>query len=431
MYYRGSQSVAEIARALEVSEDVVKQRLARGRQMLRDEVAAVVENALRRSAPGRAFTLAVLAALPGMVAATAEAATLSAAGKAAATAKTGSAVAGGAASAWLGALGGLLGAAVGFWAADQQARYQRERIFYRQLTRQYVAILAVFLLPFVLSSTGVWQPHRVLGPRAYAFALLGWLVGFFVALGALSWRATLRSRRIVAEESAAGGARLPTTSLQRFLSNWQGRKWTSRWRFLGLPLIDIQVSNPSTAELPESRRNAARGWLAIGDRAVGVIAVGGAAFGGIAIGGLGVGGVVVGGVGLGLISLCGVSGGMFCLGGIALGFAAVGGLALGWLASGGVAIAWQAAQGGLAVAQHFAVGGLAIAAHANDAAAQAYVAHSWFFPRAEPILQAAARLNDKPWTFVGSLAAIGLLAIGYLFVAYRRRTSDRVSSDSA
>ena len=45
LFYREQQSVAEVAAALDVSPDAVKQRLSRGRQMLREQVASVVEGA--------------------------------------------------------------------------------------------------------------------------------------------------------------------------------------------------------------------------------------------------------------------------------------------------------------------------------------------------------------------------------------------------
>src|SRR5579883_1089634 len=63
LFYREQQSVAEVAATLDLSEDAVKQRLSRGRGMLRDRVAALVEGTLRRSGPGQAFTVAVLTGL--------------------------------------------------------------------------------------------------------------------------------------------------------------------------------------------------------------------------------------------------------------------------------------------------------------------------------------------------------------------------------
>ena len=63
LFYREEQSITEVAAQLDLSEDAVKQRLSRGRAMLRDEMAVVVESALTRSRPTRAFTASVLGAL--------------------------------------------------------------------------------------------------------------------------------------------------------------------------------------------------------------------------------------------------------------------------------------------------------------------------------------------------------------------------------
>src|SRR5947208_10195948 len=60
LFYRGDRSVAEVAGALALSEDAVKQRLSRGRGMLREQVAELVEGGLRRSRPGRRFTVVVM-----------------------------------------------------------------------------------------------------------------------------------------------------------------------------------------------------------------------------------------------------------------------------------------------------------------------------------------------------------------------------------
>jgi RNA polymerase sigma factor (sigma-70 family) len=64
LFYRQHQSVGNVAEALDLSEDAVKQRLARGRRLLQEEVQAFVENTLCRTAPGQAFSGAVFAALP-------------------------------------------------------------------------------------------------------------------------------------------------------------------------------------------------------------------------------------------------------------------------------------------------------------------------------------------------------------------------------
>lgn len=64
LFYREQQSVERVAAALELSEDAVKQRLARGRKLLEEEVTAFVEGALRRSGPRDSFSEGVVAMLP-------------------------------------------------------------------------------------------------------------------------------------------------------------------------------------------------------------------------------------------------------------------------------------------------------------------------------------------------------------------------------
>ena len=56
LFYREEQSVARVAEALDLSEDAVKQRLSRGRNMLRQHLAAVVESVLADSKPAKAFS---------------------------------------------------------------------------------------------------------------------------------------------------------------------------------------------------------------------------------------------------------------------------------------------------------------------------------------------------------------------------------------
>jgi RNA polymerase sigma factor (sigma-70 family) len=64
LYYRQGRSTAEVAAAMETTDAGVRQRLARGRQMLREELAVRLERNLAASAPGEAFSLSVIAALP-------------------------------------------------------------------------------------------------------------------------------------------------------------------------------------------------------------------------------------------------------------------------------------------------------------------------------------------------------------------------------
>ncbi len=89
LFYREHQSIEVVAQNLELSGDAVKQRLSRGRKLLHDEVLAFVEGALKKTAPGKKFTLGVLAAW-SLTAPSAKAATIGvAAAKAGAATKTG------------------------------------------------------------------------------------------------------------------------------------------------------------------------------------------------------------------------------------------------------------------------------------------------------------------------------------------------------
>lgn len=145
-------------------------------------------------------------------------------------------------------------------------------------------------------------------------------------------------------------------------------EYRSKMELLGLPLIHV-----STSKMVEGRfrRGVARGWIAVGDVALGVI-------------------LAVGGVSIGAVSFGGAAVGILCVGGGALGFMALGGFSIGWLAIGGCAIGAEAALGGLAIAGKVALGGLAIAgqaaaggeAHApqvGDAAVRAYFDGHPFF----------------------------------------------------
>jgi RNA polymerase sigma factor (sigma-70 family) len=70
LFYRQDESISRVAEVLDISEDAVRQRLSRGRALLNERVAKVIQNGLRSSGPGKAFAPAVIAALPLFAAAT-------------------------------------------------------------------------------------------------------------------------------------------------------------------------------------------------------------------------------------------------------------------------------------------------------------------------------------------------------------------------
>jgi RNA polymerase sigma factor (sigma-70 family) len=125
LFYREEKSIERVAAELDLSEDAVKQRLSRGRKLLREEVIAFVEGTLSRTAPGRDFSNAVLAMLPAAPAATVG---VGMAGKGATLVKSGSAIA------WLAPLTPFVGVIAGIlanWLSSGAAPTARERRFQR------------------------------------------------------------------------------------------------------------------------------------------------------------------------------------------------------------------------------------------------------------------------------------------------------------
>jgi RNA polymerase sigma factor (sigma-70 family) len=349
LFYREQQSVQAVARILEMSEDAVKQRLCRGRKLLHEEVIAMVEGGLARTAPGRAFTIGVLAALPALILpaqAAAAAGTLSASG----TAKT--ALGSGT---WFGSiLAGPLLAIFGTWvgyrmdldAAGSESERDLTKTFYRRLAWGLACFFAAFSL-LMMFAREIANANELLFPGA----LIGLGIAYAGSVAALMiWWGGARARHLQGKtQSDVHPA-------------WEYR---SRILFCGMPLIHARIGGDFHAN-----RSPVRAWIAIGDVALGGLF----AFGGLAIAPLSIGGCAIG-----LLPFGGTAVGLLALGGFSAGVWAFGGLAFGWQAFGGCAIAWSAAAGGAAVAHDFALGAHAFASHANNAAAHAFIARQPFF----------------------------------------------------
>jgi RNA polymerase sigma factor (sigma-70 family) len=65
LFYREQKSVREVAAQFGLTEDTARQRISRGRRLLRKQVAHLVESTVARSRPGKAFTAAVIACIAG------------------------------------------------------------------------------------------------------------------------------------------------------------------------------------------------------------------------------------------------------------------------------------------------------------------------------------------------------------------------------
>jgi RNA polymerase sigma factor (sigma-70 family) len=170
LYYRQGRSTADVAGVMEVSEEVIRQRLVRGRQMLKDQVTEVVERGLAKSAPGPQFARSVMTMLPGL------------GGKALATSMAGKAVAGGAKgivglfstfAMWVGPVMGLVGGIQGSWKSVRQARPGAER---RMVLRGVVMLWTLV----IVGTTAIAS----LGPLMYRYHFSGTT---FIVVLSLAW----------------------------------------------------------------------------------------------------------------------------------------------------------------------------------------------------------------------------------------------------
>lgn len=427
LYYRQDCSVADVAASMDLTEATVRQRLSRGRELLRTEIAGVVERTLRATVPGAAFTLAVMGGISGVGTATASAAVIGSTGKAAApivvaAAKTGLL------AAIAGTLLGVVGACLGPWLTVKNVRFQRERDVALNATRNILILTGLFVLPFVGFALG-WSPWQN-NVREAGFGIMVWILTYIGLLLIYSIRTVQRWKQVVEEEIAAGTQPLPSGGIVQWLKQWEGRHWTSKTKLLGLPLFQIAMANPedqwrmpSQKEREESRETQiARAWIAVGEVAYGVLlAIGGRAAGTIAMGGIATGVFAFGGIGIGIITFGGLAVGLLSFGACSVGVWAYGATAMGWMAMGAFAIAWKAAVGAFAISYEYAVGEqTSFARHANDAAARQIAETSDFFQSAQMVQNWLAEAG--PLGGFGLVLCVSLLPAAVLILCgYRRR----------
>jgi RNA polymerase sigma factor (sigma-70 family) len=356
LFYREHQSIERVAEVMDLSEEAARQRLSRGRKLLHERVIAFVKGALERTAPGPAFTLSVVSALPDLTIAAGSSAIGGTALKGSAAGKA--AVSVGLFAIVTGLLTKFLPAAAGTWMILKLPESRRERKF----ALKHLALLfigALILYPLGLHLVGYagrsyWHAH----PQMWTLARLGSTFGFIAVVGPYAlWMIRVQSR-IQREEAKKSGN-------PRSISLCQPYEYRSPRTFLGLPLLHIRFNCVEAGKtLP------AKGWIACGNKAYGIL---------FAFAGIAVGCVSMGALAIGLFALGGFGIGLFAFGGMSLGFAAIGGVAIGYVVFGGGAIGWLGASGGAILARHFAQGGGAIAEHANDQAAQAFMHGNVFF----------------------------------------------------
>jgi len=387
LYYREHQSVENVAAALDLSEDAVKQRLSRGRKLLHEQVVAFVEGALERTSPGKAFTIGVLAAIPAFTI-SAKAATVGVtAAKGGTIAKT--AAASGLFTAMLAPALGFFGNYIGYRIGMEGAQSDHEREFIKSFYRKLLACMIGFCVAYgflVIWAKEFIKDHHLV----YSSLIIGLVLPFtlMILASGIFW---LRAPRKFLMELGAKGVTVNPES-----PAWEYR---SKFVLLGLPFIHLRVSGSLTVPVMP-----VKAWIASGEYAVGLL---------FAFGNLAIAPVTIGALPIGLLSFGGCAVGLLSLGGLSLGIWSFGALAFGWQVFGGCAIAWNAANGGIAIAHDFAVGSIARALQANNDAARSYFQSNLFFQHARLPLRYLACLN--------LLWVIPMLARWRLAASSRRR----------
>lgn len=367
LYYREHQSIQNVAAALDLSEDAVKQRLSRGRKLLHEQVLAFVEGALAQTNPGKAFTLGVLAALPA-ASISAKAATIGVAaahGGATANAAAATGLSTAILAPMLGFFGNYIAYRIGMDGAQSDHERKRIRGFYRNLIAWVLGFFVAYGLLMLWARQIIIARHLL-----YSAIIFGLVVPFAFMLfaNAIFWPRF--QRKFLAELAAKGEIPNPTTPI------WEYR---TRFSLLGQPFIHIRMSGSGIVPAPP-----VRAWIAAGDHALGLL---------FAFGRLAIAPVSIGGLAIGILSFGGGAVGLLSLGGFSFGVWSFGALAFGWQVFGACAIAWNAASGGVALAHDFAAGGIAHALQANNEAARNHIRSNLFLQHAHLALRYLAWLN--------------------------------------
>ncbi len=179
LFYRQGQSTKAVAEALELPEATVRQRLFRGRELLREQMAAFVEETLGRTNPKQAFTIAVLAALPALAPQAAAAAMAATAAKGSAVLKSASLL--GLIGIILGPVLGILGAIIGIRVNLNSAKSPRERSFMIKSIWVFIAYVLGFVSVVIIAGWLVGDRVRNLNNPAWYFGYLGILGALYGA----------------------------------------------------------------------------------------------------------------------------------------------------------------------------------------------------------------------------------------------------------
>lgn len=276
LHYRQDADTAEVAAALDISEELVRTRLSRGRKLLEQQVAAFVEGTLSRQTTSPTFVPSVLLALPAGTKGTGLAATL--------MAKLGIS-----AGAVLGPLIGLAGSIYGSRRSFAQATSDVERRFLWRM----VGMLSLLIGGFFVLQFGLWFWSRAIWSRPW---VQGTIWGSYsVLLGALIAFSNHRLRTIklehgtaeerVAIERPVSISATPTKATWNLFAGISGctawmfvaaihqRDWLGLFLVASLLLIVSVVFLPRMSKARDAARQMRTNWQALAVTILGTLLV--------------------------------------------------------------------------------------------------------------------------------------------------------------
>ncbi|MCJ8320473.1 MAG: sigma-70 family RNA polymerase sigma factor [Colwellia sp.] len=342
LFYREQQSIDRVAAELDLTPDTVKQRLSRGRKLLKNAMSSLVEDGLKNSKPGVAFTAVVMTAISSI----APPATAAALGVG--VVKTGSWLKLATVITLLAVCSGLISSFFGLKSSLDQSRTKRERRLAIKSVMLFMSIAGIYVAGMFLLK------HLALNNSADAWVYT--VVSQLVVLAFVISYLVLVSRMFAATRSLRAQERLfePQAFLREVdQQNSKRREYKSKLTLFGAPLIHIQFGMQENSDKP------AFGWIAGGSYAHGLL---------FAWGGVAIAPISVGIVSFGIITIGAVGFGLFSTGTVAIGLVAFGSSAIGYKAYASLSsLGWESAlSSGFSIAKEAAIGPIAYAAQVNN-----------------------------------------------------------------
>lgn len=210
LFYRCEESTRDVAIALGENEATIRQRLKRGRDMLRAEITESIRTTLGATVPKAAFAAIVMASLPSTTYAAAAAATTATAAKsstagAAATVAIGGAV--------FGPLIGIAGGIFGTWMGWKNCEYESQQRFIVRQTLLHTAGLVIFSI-LLESLVTLRVQGAIPNDTVYGSLLVGLILGSQGLGFILIWRG-IRGYKQIGKEAKLRGEPIRQTAQKR------------------------------------------------------------------------------------------------------------------------------------------------------------------------------------------------------------------------